>query len=94
MTVCTAVCTSGDACVNPSMGMPLVLPCGGGEVIKMGKLFHVGNRSLGPLLARTIIRRAQEFVRIRLEERFPNAFKTMKIHMHKLRKSSQNKCKR
>jgi hypothetical protein len=38
--------------------------------------------------------KGQEFVRIRLEKRFPNSFKTMKIHMHKLRKSSQNKCKR
>jgi hypothetical protein len=38
--------------------------------------------------------KGQEFVRIRLEERFLNAFKTMKIHMHELRKSSQNKCKR
>jgi hypothetical protein len=37
--------------------------------------------------------KGQEFVRIRLEEGFPNAFKTMKIHMHKLRKSSQDKCK-
>jgi hypothetical protein len=38
--------------------------------------------------------KGQEFVRIRLEERFPNAFKTMKIRMHKLGKSSQDKCKR
>jgi hypothetical protein len=38
--------------------------------------------------------KGQEFVGIRLEERFPNAFKTMKIHMHKLRKSSKDKCKR
>jgi hypothetical protein len=38
--------------------------------------------------------KGEEFVCIRLEERFPNAFKTMKIHMHKLRKSSQDKCKR
>jgi hypothetical protein len=36
----------------------------------------------------------QEFVRIRLEERFPNAFKTVKIHMHKLKKSSQDEYKR
>jgi hypothetical protein len=28
----------------------------------------------------------QEFVRIRLEEKFPNAFKTVKIRMHKSRK--------
>jgi hypothetical protein len=37
--------------------------------------------------------KGKEFVRIGLEERFPNAFKTMKVHMHKLRKLSQNKCK-
>jgi hypothetical protein len=36
----------------------------------------------------------QEFVRIRLEEKFPNAFKTVKIRMHKLKKSSQDKYKR
>jgi hypothetical protein len=36
----------------------------------------------------------QEFVRIRLEERFPNAFKTVKIHMHKLKESSQDGYKR
>jgi hypothetical protein len=36
----------------------------------------------------------QEFVRIRLEEEFPNAFKTVKILMHKLKKSSQDKYKR
>jgi hypothetical protein len=36
----------------------------------------------------------QEFVRIRLEERFPNAFKIVKIRMHKLKKSSQDKYKR
>jgi hypothetical protein len=36
----------------------------------------------------------QEFVRIRLEERFPNAFKTVKIRMHKLKKSSQDEYKR
>jgi hypothetical protein len=36
----------------------------------------------------------QEFVRIRLEEKFPNAFKTMEIRMHKLKKSSQDKYKR
>jgi hypothetical protein len=33
-------------------------------------------------------------MRIRLEERFPNVFKTVKICMHKLMKSSQDKCKR
>jgi hypothetical protein len=38
--------------------------------------------------------KGEEFVRIRLEERFPNAFKTMNICMHKLGKSLQNKCKR
>jgi hypothetical protein len=38
--------------------------------------------------------KGQEFVRIRLEERFPNAFKAMKIHMQKLRKLSQDNCKR
>jgi hypothetical protein len=36
----------------------------------------------------------QEFVRIRLEEKFPNAFKVVKIRVHKLKKSSQDKCKR
>jgi hypothetical protein len=36
----------------------------------------------------------QEFVRIRLEERFPNAFKTVKIRMHKLKKLSQDEYKR
>jgi hypothetical protein len=36
----------------------------------------------------------QEFVRIQLEERFPNAFKTVKICMHKLKKSSQDEYKR
>jgi hypothetical protein len=36
----------------------------------------------------------QEFVRIRLEEKFPNAFKTVKIRMHKLKRSSQDKYKR
>jgi hypothetical protein len=36
----------------------------------------------------------QEFVRIRLEERFSNAFKTVKIRMHKLKKSSEDKYKR
>jgi hypothetical protein len=35
-----------------------------------------------------------EFVCIRLEEKFPNAFKTVKIRVHKLNKSSQDKCKR
>jgi hypothetical protein len=34
--------------------------------------------------------KGQEFVRIRLEK-FPNAFKIVKIHMHKLKKSSQDK---
>jgi hypothetical protein len=38
--------------------------------------------------------KGQEFVRILLEEMFPNAFKTMKIHMHKLRKLSQDNYKR
>jgi hypothetical protein len=36
----------------------------------------------------------QEFVRIRLEEKFPNTFKTVKIRMHKSKKSSQDKYKR
>jgi hypothetical protein len=36
----------------------------------------------------------QEFVRIRLGERFPNAFKIVKIRMHKLNKSSQDKYER
>jgi hypothetical protein len=36
----------------------------------------------------------QEFVRIRLEESFPNTFKTMKIRMHKLKKSSKDEYKR
>jgi hypothetical protein len=35
----------------------------------------------------------QEFVRILLEEEFSNAFKTVKIRMHKLKKSSQDKYK-
>jgi hypothetical protein len=34
--------------------------------------------------------KGQKFVRIRLDEKFLNAFKT-KIHMHKLRKLSQDK---
>jgi hypothetical protein len=38
--------------------------------------------------------KGKSFVRIRLEERFPSAFKIMKIHMHKLRRSSQDKCKK
>jgi hypothetical protein len=36
----------------------------------------------------------QEFVHIQLEEKFPNAFKTVKIRMHKLKKSSQDEYKR
>jgi hypothetical protein len=36
----------------------------------------------------------QEFVCIRLEEKFPNALKTVKIRMHKLKKSSQDEYKR
>jgi hypothetical protein len=36
----------------------------------------------------------QEFARIRLEERFPNAFKIVKICMHKLKKSSQDEYER
>jgi hypothetical protein len=36
----------------------------------------------------------QEFVRIRLEEKFLNAFKIVKIPMHKSKKSSQDKCER
>jgi hypothetical protein len=36
----------------------------------------------------------QEFVRIRLEEKFSNAFKIVKIRMHKLKKSSQDEFKR
>jgi hypothetical protein len=36
----------------------------------------------------------QEFVRIRLEEKFANAFRTVKICMHKLEKSLQDKYKR
>jgi hypothetical protein len=35
----------------------------------------------------------QEFVRIRLEERFPDAFKPVKIRMLKLKKSSQDEYK-
>jgi hypothetical protein len=35
----------------------------------------------------------QKFVRIPLEEKFPNAFKTMKIRMHGLQKLSQDNCK-
>jgi hypothetical protein len=38
--------------------------------------------------------KGQKFVRIRLEEKFPNAFKTMKIRMRKLGKLSQDNCKR
>jgi hypothetical protein len=33
--------------------------------------------------------KGQEFVRIRLEERFPNAFKTMKIQMKVITKQVQ-----
>jgi hypothetical protein len=33
-------------------------------------------------------------VRIRLEEKFPNAFMAVKIRMHKLKKSSQDEYKR
>jgi hypothetical protein len=36
----------------------------------------------------------KEFARIRLEERFPNVFKIVKIRMHKLKKSSQDEYKR
>jgi hypothetical protein len=36
----------------------------------------------------------QEFVRIRLGESFPNALKTVKLRMHKLKKSSQDEYKR
>jgi hypothetical protein len=36
----------------------------------------------------------QEFACIRLEGRFPNAFKTVKIRMHKLNKSSQDEYER
>jgi hypothetical protein len=35
-----------------------------------------------------------EFVHIRLEERISNAFKTVNIRMHKLKKSSQDEYKR
>jgi hypothetical protein len=35
-----------------------------------------------------------EFVHVRLEEKFPNAFKIVKIRMHKLKKSSQDEYKR
>jgi hypothetical protein len=35
-----------------------------------------------------------EFVHIRLEEMFPNAFNAVKIRMHKLKISSQDKYKR
>jgi hypothetical protein len=38
--------------------------------------------------------KGQKFVRIRLEEKFSNAFKIMKIRMHKLGKLSQDNCKR
>jgi hypothetical protein len=38
--------------------------------------------------------KGQEFVRIRLEEKFPNAFNTVKIRMHKLKKLSQGEYKR
>jgi hypothetical protein len=38
--------------------------------------------------------KGQKFVRIPLEEKFSNAFKTMKIRMHKLEKLSQDNCKR
>jgi hypothetical protein len=36
----------------------------------------------------------QEFVRIRLGESFPNALKTVKLRMQKLKKSSQDEYKR
>jgi hypothetical protein len=36
----------------------------------------------------------QEFVRIRLEEKLPNAFEAVKIRMHKLKKSSQDEYRR
>jgi hypothetical protein len=38
--------------------------------------------------------KGQKFVRIRLEEKFLNAFKTMMIRMHKLGKLRQDNCKR
>jgi hypothetical protein len=41
-----------------------------------------------------IYAKEQEFVCIRLEDRFPNAFKTVKIRMRKLKKSSQDEYKR
>jgi hypothetical protein len=41
-----------------------------------------------------ICAKGQKFVRIRLKEKFPSAFKTMKIHMHKLGKLSQDNGKR
>jgi hypothetical protein len=34
--------------------------------------------------------KGQEFVHIRLEEKFPNVLKTVKIRMHKLKESSQD----
>jgi hypothetical protein len=37
--------------------------------------------------------KGQVFVRIRLDEKFPNAFNTVKIRMHKLKKLSQDECK-
>jgi hypothetical protein len=37
--------------------------------------------------------KGQEFVRIRLDEKFPNAFKMMKIRIHGLEKLSQDNCK-
>jgi hypothetical protein len=36
----------------------------------------------------------QVFVRIRLDEKFPNAFETMKIRIHRLNKLSQDEYKR
>jgi hypothetical protein len=38
--------------------------------------------------------KGQKFVRIQLEEKSPNAFRTMKIRMHKLGKLSQDNYKR
>jgi hypothetical protein len=37
--------------------------------------------------------KGQQFVHVRLNEKFPNAFKMMKIRMHRLEELSQDDCK-
>jgi hypothetical protein len=71
------------------------IPNGGGFFIGCEGFFHQNNIHGSRMkIFCGFYAKEQEFARIRLEERFPNAFKTVKIHMHKLKKSSQDEYKR